>query len=511
VRDIVDRQKISAIAALDIAARNRETVLRNAYLKAKRQTERGAEMTPTAFIIPADQHDPLTVRKMIDKLLGQGIEVQVAADEFTHDGRLYGAGTYVVSLAQPKMGVTRWLLGRTFYPDNTYTRDDDGNPIRPYDMSTDNMAEFMGVRVDEVDEMVATDLSVVTSLGAYPSAMAQTAAGQHGFAFGGNLNDSFHAMNLLFDARVDVRRVVEAVDVPGGDGPTPGDFLVPADAPAELLAQITGETGVPFRPLAMDAAAASRPMSRQRIGMYQRFYGGNMDEGWTRLLLEMFGFPYDSLFDADLTAGNLNARYDVIILPADGVSRMTGERGEGGGGGGFYGSGPEAYPPEYRSGFGQEGVDALEAFVENGGTLVTFAQAGDLPIEKFGLPVRNVLAGLSSTEFWSPGSTLKVEFDNENPLAYGMPSDGLATFLAGSQVYQVTPSARNERVERIVTYVDRDLLQSGWLIGEDEIAEKAAVVSVEHGQGRVVLIGFRAQHRVQTHGTFKLVFNALVD
>jgi hypothetical protein len=513
VRDIVDRQKISAIAALDIAARNRETVLRNAYLKAMRQTERGAEMTPRAFIIPEEQHDPLTSRKMIDKLLGQGIEVQVAAGEFTHDGRVYGAGTYVVDMAQPKMGVTRWLLGRTFYPDNSYTRDDDGNPIRPYDMSTDNMAEFMGVRVDEVDRMVETDLSVVTSLdmpgAAEPGANAPT-AGAHGYVFSGRYNDSFHALNQLFDAGIEVRRVNQPVDVTGRAGLHPGDFIVPAAAPADVLADVAGATGVGFHPLEADAMAASHPMTRQRIGMYQRYYGGNMDEGWTRLLLEMFEFPYTSLFDAELKAGNLNATYDVIILPADRLSGMTGERDEEDEGG-FYRSGPEAYPPEYRSGFGQEGVDALEAFVENGGTLLTFAQAGDLPIQKFGLPVRNVLDGLSSTEFWSPGSTLKVQFDTEHPVAYGMPSQGLATFLAGGQVYQVTPSARNERVERIVTYGDRDLLQSGWLIGGDVIAEKAAVVSVEHGEGQVILIGFRPQHRVQTHGTFKLVFNALVD
>jgi hypothetical protein len=56
-------------------------------------------------------------------------------------------------------------------------------------------------------------------------------------------------------------------------------------------------------------------------------------------------------------------------------------------------------------------VKALQAFVQQGGTLVTFSQAGDLPIQRFGLPLRNVVAGLGPTEFWSPGSTLRVRFD----------------------------------------------------------------------------------------------------
>jgi glutamine amidotransferase-like uncharacterized protein len=91
-----------------------------------------------------------------------------------------------------------------------------------------------------------------------------------------------------------------------------------------------------------------------------------------------------------------------------------------------------------------------------------------------------------------------------------MPEDGLAVFLAGSQAWEVVPSARNERVETIVRFPDRDLLQSGWLIGEQLIAKKAAMVSAQLGRGRVVLIGFRPQHRAQTHGTFKLVFNTLL-
>ena len=62
-------------------------------------------------------------------------------------------------MAQPKMGVIRWLLGRTFYPQNSHTIDQLGNPIRPYDMAGDVMAEFMGVRVDEVGSQVAAPLT----------------------------------------------------------------------------------------------------------------------------------------------------------------------------------------------------------------------------------------------------------------------------------------------------------------------------------------------------------------
>jgi biotin protein ligase-like protein len=139
------------------------------------------------------------------------------------------------------------------------------------------------------------------------------------------------------------------------------------------------------------------------------------------------------------------------------------------------------------------------------------ANAGDLPIQRFGLPLRNVVAGLAPKAFWSPGSTLRVSFNNTTPLAYGMPSDGLALFMAGGQVYEVTSTDRSQDVEILTTYAERDILQSGWLLGEQVIAKKAAAVSVKLGQGKVVLIGYRPQHRDQTHGTFKMVFNALVN
>ncbi len=499
MRDIVEQQKIAAWAALDLAARHRETVLWNAYLKAMRQTERGAHGSPAAFIIPAAQHDPLTMAKLVNKLLGQGIVVQRAESQLTHDGRVYGAGSFVVSMAQPKMGVIRWLLGRTFYPDNTYTRNRDGAPIRPYDMSTDNMAEFMGVRVDPVETPVSANLVAVARV---IEPMGSVAPGSSGYVLDGRLNDSFRAVNLLLDRDVAVRRVDDA----GRPGARPGDFLVPR-APDAVAAEVAQATGVDFEAFAGDATRGTHEVERLRIGLYDRYFGGNMDEGWTRWLLEQWGFPYTTLRDPRVKQGSLGREFDVIILPDDDLATMLGERRSTSRG---MGRRPEDYPPEYRSGLGTEGVEALEAFVAGGGTLVTFGEAGTLPIDRFELPLRNVVADRPSTEFWSPGSTLRAHFDNTNPLAYGMPAAGLVTFLGDNQVYELVPTANNQEIETVVTFVERDLLQSGWLLGEDVIAEKATMVAVRHGEGRVVLIGFRAQHRVQTHGTFKLVFNALL-
>ena len=507
VRDMVERQKVAAWAAVDLAARNRETVLWNAYLKAKRQTERGAAGAiagTLAYVIPAEQHDPLTATKLVNKLLVQGVEVQRATSPFTHEGKVYGAGSFVVSLAQPKAGVIRYLLGRTFYPDNSYTRDKADNPIRPYDMSADVMAEFMGVRVEAAEAAVAAEAAGLTKIGSAIEPMGRVTRGANGYVIDGRLNDAFRAVNLLWDKNVRVRRVSRAAT-----GVRPGDFVV-AGAPDAVAQDVARQTGVDFGALASDVSQVSYDVRRLRLGMYQRYYGGNMDEGWTRFLLEQFGFPYKSLFDAEIKAGNLASKYDVIILPDDDVRMITGERGGPGGGGGFGGPGQEP-PPEFRSGIGTEGVAALKAFVQAGGTLVTFAQAGEVAMEKLEVPVRDAVANVPTREFWSPGSTLRIAVDHTNPLAFGMPAQALATFLQGNHAYEVVPTATNEQVERVVTFVDRDLLQSGWLLGEDRLANRAAMVVAHQGQGKVVMIGFRAQHRSQTHGTFKLVFNALVS
>ena len=495
LRDIVEQQKIAAWALLDLAARNRETVLRTSHLKAKRQTERGAEGFPKAFVIPKAQHDPQTADHMIQTLLGSDVQIHRARKDFTAGGMSYAAGSYVISLAQPKMGLVRNLLGRTLYPDNEWTRARDGSPLRPYDTATHTMAEIMGVRVDPVDEVVRGDFEKIATVAPTTGSVGSGST----FRLDGRSNASFEAVNVLLDRSVAVRRVDEA-----SGGLRPGDFLVGGGSSA-VLSEVARETGVHFEAVESAPSTGTHEVKRERTGMYQRYRGGNIDEGWTRFVLEQFRFPYQSVMDAEIRQGNLRAKYDVFLLPHDSAAMIEGKEEELR----QPGEPPDLYPPEYRSGIGDEGVAALKDFVEKGGTLVTFGEAAEFAIENFDLNVRNVLGKLEPKEFFCPGSTLRTRFENDHPLAYGMPSSGLVLFWE-SPAFEITPSNDNDDYEIVATYADRDILQSGWLVGERHLSKKAAMVAAKHGQGSVVLIGFRPQHRAQTHGTFKLLFNTLM-
>ena len=358
----------------------------------------------------------------------------------------------------------------------------------------------MGIKVDPLDEAVKADFTKVTSA-IVPA--GRVTKGPAGYAIDGRLNDAFKAMNLLFDKNVPLRRVDAA-----GDGLRPGDFIVPASAPDAVVAEVAKTTGVDFTALKTEPKQAHE-IKRMRIGMYQRYRGGNMDEGWTRWLFEQWGFQFKQVYDAEIKKGNLNASYDAFIFADDSTATITGEASAGGRGGRGFAGVADTTPPEYRSGIGADGVEAIRDFVRKGGTLVTLGGATDFAIARLGLPVRNVVEGLSTKEFFVPGSTLRVTIDNTDPLAYGMPREGLVLFHY-SPAFDVVATGFNDRDDIVVRYADRNVERSGWLNGEKYIAGKTAMASIAYGQGKVVLIGFRTQNRAQTHGTYKFLFNALV-
>jgi hypothetical protein len=210
--------------------------------------------------------------------------------------------------------------------------------------------------------------------------------------------------------------------------------------------------------------------------------------------------------DDDVKKGGLQDDLDVIILPNDHGAMIMGEnlrewalnRGR---------VLPD-FPPEFVSGIGLEGVEGLKEFVEEGGTLLCFNQSCEFAIEAFELKLKNALRSVPPREFFCPGSTLRARVDSCSPLGYGMPEDSLI-FFWDSPAFEILPSGDNDKYDVVVSYGERDILESGWLIGEEKLMRKAAMVVARHGEGRVILIGFRPQHRAQTHGTYKLFFNSL--
>ena len=170
-------------------------------------------------------------------------------------------------------------------------------------------------------------------------------------------------------------------------------------------------------------------------------------------------------------------------------------------------------PPELTGGLGPQGVKQVRYFVETGGTLICLNRASHFAIEQFKLPVRNVVAASPRTDFYVPGSILRLELDTSNPLASGMPKETIA-WAEDSPVFEVTndseASVPAANVHVIASYpADKDPLLSGWLLGGDLIKGKAALVEVTIGKGRVILFGFRPQYRAQSLATYPLLFNAL--
>ena len=235
----------------------------------------------------------------------------------------------------------------------------------------------------------------------------------------------------------------------------------------------------------------------------------SQDEGWTKWIMDSKHFTYGVLGDKELRAGitvfkpspGVTVKYYTIVIPDQPARTLL----EG------YRAG--AMPPELTGGLGEQGVKALRDFVETGGTIVFLNRASNFAIEQFKLPLRNVVAGLPRTDFYVPGSILRIELDTTHPVASGMPKETIA-WAEDSPMFEVSndpnASVPASNVRVMASYpVDKDPLLSGWLLGGDLIKGKAALVEVTMGKGRVILFGFRPQYRAQSLATYPLFFNAL--
>jgi hypothetical protein len=495
----------------------------------------GAGGTPYAVVFPPGEGDAATRTKLLNLMERAGITVERATGSFNAGGVIYPEGTYVIRLAQVYGRYAKEMLELQTYPEIRLAPD--LPPLPPYDVTAWSLGLQMGVGVEFVDRPFEASLQVVEGV-------PLPAGGVEGrgdlYVISPEYNDAFTAVNRLWRAGAQVSRAQNGVTVNGDEPEFPPGAFVVESVSGEEMNRIAQSLGIPVQATLRIRGAELTEIPEPRIAIFQPWQS-NMDEGWTRWVLEAYGFDYDVLhpqdFRAAAAAAGVGPRGDFEIGPefreqwALHVRDRSGDRvisqelselydvilfTHQSGSSILSGSSSRTTPEPYRMGLGEEGLAALEDFVRKGGRVVALGAATELFIERWPVPVKNAAAGLSRDEFLIPGSIVNLQADVSHPLSWGM-SPSTHGFFSSNPFFDVGIPFPSQEVSIAVRYPNEGLRASGWLRGEEFLAGKAAAVEVlfrggeDDPVGSLVLLGIRPQHRAQTHATFKLLFNALVN
>ncbi|RJS89091.1 hypothetical protein CW700_05595 [Candidatus Bathyarchaeota archaeon] len=491
LRDIVEYELSAAFALLRNAARYKDLWLRGSLEIYKRALN--PEGGPYAFVFPPAQKDPDTAALLLNTLIFGDVQVHVAKESFEAEGVRYPEGTYVILFAQPYGRFAKTLLEIQEYPD---LRDDPSEPPkRPYDITAHTLPLMMHVEVHQIEERFDAELEAVERV-TLPEGEV-IGEGKPYYIFTPEWNASFKAVNRLLREGVEVFRTYDYLEVRDVAFP-PGAFLVEGGEEAlASMREMAKDLGLSIYGLDGQPEVAFR-VRTPRVGLY-RAWSPLADEGWTRFVLENFGFAFDTLTPQEIRQGDLSDRFDVLLFPdyprdlilkgLAGLPRWM--------------EMASRYPTEYRMGIGRQGVGEVLRFLRDGGTLVTVNGACEFAIKDLSAPAVNAVEGKPPAEFYIPGSILRVLFDTTHPIGYGLDREEAVLFLR-------SPAFDIKQGESVAVYPEASPLLSGWALGEELLLGKTAVAELPMGDGTAILIGFPPIFRSQAHSTFKVLFNSLL-
>ncbi|MEO8054144.1 MAG: hypothetical protein ABI768_03260, partial [Acidobacteriota bacterium] len=477
LRDIMDYERIISDALLETCAGRREDLLLDMAARSRAATATFPK--DAAYVLPAVQRDPASARHLAALMAEHGVEVRRAP-----------SGDLFVPLAQPYGRFVQEMFEPQRYPEVKLVPGKE--IVRPYDVAAWTMPMMMGVEVRRAPLPKDLPLFSAEAKAASPTGLVAILPGRP---------ESAKVVNAALRSGAAVAVARAPITEGGANYPAGTVFL---DGAAKGVAEVFAETGVPSTSVSAVPVSASK-LRAPRVGLYKG-WNASMDEGWTRWILEQYGFAPRSLEPKAVRAGKLGGSFDVIVLPSvspDALLTGKPKRDEG-----------EMrysvdFPPEYQGGIEKEGAKALKEFVEAGGTIVALSQASDFLISEFNIPVRNVLGRARREEFQCPGSLLRVSV-SDHPVTWGLGREA-AVFVNEAVAFQTVPPGPELSRWNLASYPDdeRDVLLSGWINGADRLLRRSAAVATTFGKGKIVLLGFRAQFRAQTPATFPFLFNAL--
>lgn len=458
------------------------------------------------YIIPASQHDFATAVKFINALAKSGIFIHKATADFSVGGKEYPAGSFVVKTDQAFRPHILDMFEPQDYPNDFLYPG--APPTRPYDVAGWTLAYQMNIEFDRVLDDFDGPFERLPHGEQQPMPAPEIVKSAQGYLLSAGVNDSYIAVNALLKAGINVFRTARDVQ-----GLPAGSFYVPANGLATLQSINTdyGFVALPARSRPTDIT----PVAPLRVALYDR-YGGSMPSGWVRWILEQYGYDYQLLFPAEINAGNLHTKYDVILFIGPGIPAYN---PTGNSPGQRRADDTEDIPEEYRHMVGSlntgESIAALRSFAEQGGKIVTVGASTSLAYH-FGLPVSDALTEMVDGEsvrlpgekYFVPGSVVRMRVDTEHPANAGMNAETDVMFN-NSPVFRFQPTAAAAGVKALAWFGTEKPLRSGWAWGDSYLQNGVTAFVAPVGQGKLYAFGPEITYRAQAHGTFKLLFNTL--
>jgi hypothetical protein len=484
----MDYERIASDALLETCSNYRESILRDAAMMAMDAMKSG---DPDKFYkISLEQRDPPTAARLAHLMRENGAEVLFSPE----------SKTYYIPTAQPYAKFLSEVLGIQRYPKVKLVAGQ--NILPPYDVTAWSLPLMMGVHV-EMEQLSAEAQRGLRPLQEtdWPSGGVESATASV-FAVSHETNNVTRLINDLLRKKGNVSIARQGFQDGGGSFPAGTVLLESVGDPAALAKTYSLELhGLSHRP-----GVTTDKLRDVRVALYKPWQA-SMDEGWTRWVLEQYNFNYKNFDNKEAKGATLSKDFDVVLLPD--VSKdiiVDGKRKPQEGQSSYF----QDLPPEYSGGIGKEGSKNMKDFVEKGGTLVALGSACEFVIDEFNIPVVNTLARTRSEEFNCPGSILRVQIDTEHPVTYGMSKEA-AVFVNERIAFRTSVPGPELTRAVLASYPDdaEDVLLSGWILGAERLERRAAAVALTYGKGKLVLFGFRVQHRAQTEGTYKMLFNAL--
>ncbi|MBS0012321.1 MAG: hypothetical protein KFF49_12990 [Bacteroidales bacterium] len=560
-REAIEYSYSMNMAILDYASRYRETLLYNRYLMGRNNIEKGSRdnwtiipdvienlkkvaendnegdghgqqnfsrrrslsaeymkylrlpgnRDPRAFIIPSDQPDFPTAVKFANTFIKNGVTVHRATEEFSVDGKSYPGGSLVFMTDQAFRPHILDLFERQNHPDDFQY--EGGPPKPPYDNAGYTLAFQMGIEFDRILDAVDGPFEEIEGFARPLNGKVAGTKGTKGYLLDHAINDAATVSNRLLAARQKVYWLTQPLKAGGREWPA-GTIYIPSSSKGmEIIEAAAAEKGISFYGIETAPAVPVMRLSEPRIGLWDR-YGGSMESGWTRFIMEQFEFPYEKVFPKRLDEGKLIKDFDVLVFVTRAIPYGESRTSS------YYGRSDSQdesdIPAEYRDWLGNitsdKTIPRLLAFLEDGGTIIAIGSSTNLAYHA-GLPLGNHIVDskgepLGRNEYFMPSSILQVRLDNSLPLAWGM-KERLDIFFSNSPVFRLKPDADKMGITPLAWFDSDSPLRSGWAWGQDRLYGGISIAEAEVGKGKLYLFGPEILFRAQSHGTFKLFFNGL--